>query len=111
MCCRVRVAYRGGMAENPGADRNPRFDDDLVGLDPHDPEAQAFAEHLDRMEKCEPAYTIEASLRGVGEFAEGSNRAGGLRWWVAAAIVVLVVLGVVVTGWHYLTALLEWLSR
>ncbi|MEY7973543.1 hypothetical protein AB8O38_16235 [Saccharomonospora xinjiangensis] len=99
------------MAENPGSERHPRFDDDLVGLDPRDPEAQAFAEHLDRMQRCDPAFTIEASLRGVADFAEGSNRVGGLRWWVAALIALLIIVGVLVSAWDIVGDLLDWLSR
>ncbi|WP_019815546.1 hypothetical protein [Saccharomonospora saliphila] len=99
------------MAENSGTGRHPRFDDDLIGLDPDDPEAREFAAHLDRMQRCEPAFTIEASLRGVGEFADGSNRAGGLRWWVAVLIVLLIVAGVLVAAWDTLGNLLEWLAR
>lgn len=96
------------MTETPG--RNPRFDDDLVGLDPDDPEARAFAEHLDRMQRCDPAFTVEASIKGVGDFAEGSNRAGGLRCWLAVLVVCLILAGVLVTAWDTLGDLLRWLS-
>ncbi|WP_199431700.1 hypothetical protein [Qaidamihabitans albus] len=99
------------MADNAGAPHNPRFDEDLVGLDPHDPEAQEFAAHLDRMQRCEPGFTVEASIRRVGEFAESSNRAGGLRWWVAAAVVCLILIGVLVTAWDTLGNVLAWLAR
>ncbi|GAA5164493.1 MULTISPECIES: hypothetical protein [Amycolatopsis] len=95
------------MAES---ERNPRFEDDLVGLDPEDPEAQAFAAHLDRMQRCEPGFTIEASLSRVEDFAESSSRAGGLRWWVAATIVVLIVLGVIVASWDIVVRAIAWLS-
>lgn len=98
------------MSEDSKA-RNPRFDDDLVGLDPDDPEAQEFAAHLDRMERTGPGFTVEESLRGVAEFAEGSNRVGGLRWWVAAMVALLIVAGVLVAAWDTLGDLLEWLSR
>ncbi|EIE99594.1 hypothetical protein [Saccharomonospora glauca] len=99
------------MAENPGAERHPRFDDDLVGLDPDDPEARAFAEHLDRMQRCEPTFTVEGSLRGVADFAEGSNRASGLRWWIAALIACLIIVGVLVSAWDIVVDLLAWLAR
>ncbi|GHF65243.1 hypothetical protein FHX82_006144 [Amycolatopsis bartoniae] len=95
------------MAES---ERNRRFEDDLVGLDPEDPEAQAFAAHLDRMQRCEPGFTIEASLSRVEDFAESSSRAGGLRWWVAATIVVLIVLGVIVASWDIIVRAIQWLS-
>ena len=61
------------MTEDSGTERHPRFDDDLIGLDPDDPEARAFAEHLDRMQRCDPAFTVEGSLRGVAEFADTKN--------------------------------------
>ena len=70
-----------------------RFHDDLVGLDPDDPEARAFAEHLDRMERVRPMFTVEGELSGVRDFAESANRAGGLQRWAAWLLVVLVLLG------------------
>ena len=70
-----------------------RFDDDLVGLDPDDPEARAFAAHLDRMERIRPMFTVEGELAGVGDFAESANRAGGLRRWTALLLVTLILLG------------------
>ncbi|MBK1788773.1 hypothetical protein [Prauserella cavernicola] len=93
------------------AHRHSRFDDELVGLDPDDPDAQAFAAHLDRMQRCDPAFTIEGSLRGVSEFAEGSNRAGGLRWLVAVLVVCLILAGVLFTAWDTLGNLMNWLTR
>jgi hypothetical protein len=102
------MAYRGAMAER---ERNPRFDEDLIGLDPDDPEAQAFAEHLDRMERCEPGFTIEASLDRVADFADSSTRAGGLRWWTAALVAVLIVFGVVVASWDIIVRALQWLTE
>ncbi|MEU3270838.1 hypothetical protein ABZ639_08315 [Saccharomonospora sp. NPDC006951] len=98
------------MPEDTAHPRNSRFEDDLVGLDPEDPEAQAFAAHLDRMQRCDPAFTIEGSLRGVADFAEGSNRAGGLRWWVAVLIVCLILTGVVFGAWDIITGLFAWLA-
>ncbi|WP_236788264.1 hypothetical protein [Amycolatopsis sp. GM8] len=98
------MAYRGGMAESE------RFDEDLIGLDRDDPEVQAFAAHLDRMRRCEPGFTIEASLHRVEDFADSSARAGGLRWWVAATVVVLLVFGVVVAAWDIVMRALEWLT-
>ncbi|WP_407652714.1 hypothetical protein [Amycolatopsis cynarae] len=102
------MAYRGGMAGN---ERDPRLDEDLIGLDPHDPEVQAFAAHLDRMHRAEPGFTVEASLHRVADFAESSTRAGGLRWWVAAIVVVLIVFGVVVAGWDIVLRALHWLAQ
>jgi hypothetical protein len=101
------------MAETgrSGSDQHPRFTEDLIGLDPHDPEAQAFAEHLDRMEKTGPTFTIEACLQGMSDFADSSNRLGGSRWFFSAVLVGLIMLGVVVGAWDILTRLAEWLGR
>jgi len=100
------------MSESGSAERgrNPRFDDELVGLDPSDPDAQAFAAHLDRMQRCEPAFTVEASISGVGDFADSSNRAGGLRWWTAVLIVALILVGVLFTAWDTIGRVLVWLA-
>ena len=72
-----------------------RFDADLAGLDPQDPEARAFAQHLDRMQRTRPAYTVEGYLDGVRDFADSANRAQGARYWAAWAVVVLLLAGVV----------------
>lgn len=81
-----------GPDPRPGAGL---FDDELFGLDPDEPEAQAFAAHLHRMRQQRPAYTVEGYLRGVGEFADSANRAEGGRRWGAVLLVVLLLLGVV----------------
>ena len=106
------MAYRGGMADfgHHGPDPNPRFSEDLVGLDPYDPEARAFAEHLDRMERCGPTFTVEASISGVADFAESSNRLGGLRWWASVALVSLIIIGVIVAAWDIIGRAMIWLS-
>ena len=83
-------------------DPSRRFHDDLVGLDPDDPEARAFAAHLDRMERVRPMFTVEGELSGVRDFAESANRAGGLRRWAAVLVVGLILLGV---GWVIWSAL------
>ncbi|MBW0090120.1 hypothetical protein I4I73_05680 [Pseudonocardia sp. KRD-184] len=67
------------------------FDDELLGLDPADPEAQAFAEHLDRMQRQRPAFTVEGYLDGVSHFADSANRAEGGRRWGAVLVVVLLL--------------------
>lgn len=72
-----------------------RFDDELIGLDPEDPEARAFARHLDRMQRDRPSFTVEGYLDGVRDFAESANRAQGGRYWAAVLVVVLLLLGVV----------------
>ena len=83
-------------------DPSRRFHDDLVGLDPDDPEARAFAAHLDRMERVRPTFTVEGELSGVRDFAESANRAGGLRHWAAVLMAFLVVLGVAYAGYEVL---------
>jgi hypothetical protein len=79
-----------------------RFADDLIGLDPHDPEAQAFAEHLDRMERRPPTFTVEGALSGVNDFAESANRASGGRRLAAVVVVGLILLGVILVVWDAL---------
>jgi hypothetical protein len=71
--------------------RSPRFDDELIGLDPDDPDAQAFAAHLDRMQQQGPTFTVEGYLDGVRTFADSCNRAEGLRRWAAVAVVALLL--------------------
>ncbi|HEY0637548.1 MAG TPA: hypothetical protein VGD67_07860 [Pseudonocardiaceae bacterium] len=83
-----------------------RFADDLIGLDPDDPDAQAFAAHLDRMERAAPAFTVEGSLAGVRDFAESANRAHGSRRVFAMAVVGLLLLGVVVVVWDAIVFML-----
>lgn len=77
-----------------------RFSEDLVGLDPSDPEAQAFAAHLDRIERSTSGFTVEGYLADVGEFASSANRAAGLRRLVAVGVVALLLIGVVYALWN-----------
>ena len=84
-----------------------RFADDLIGLDPHDPEAEAFAAHLDRIERQPPTYTVEGALAGVNDFAESANRAGGGRRLAAVVLVGLILLGVVLVVWDALMFVLS----
>ena len=74
-------------------DRSSRFDNELLGLDPDDPEARAFAAHLDRMQQQRPTFTVEGYLDGVRNFAESANRAEGGRRWAAVALVALLLTG------------------
>jgi hypothetical protein len=85
-----------------------RFADDLIGLDPDDPEAQAFAAHLDRIERRRPpAFTVEGALAGVREFADGANRVGG-SWRLAAVLLVgLMLFGVLYAVWEALVFVLS----
>jgi hypothetical protein len=82
-----------GRAQDPKRRWSRQFDDELVGLDPDDPEAQAFAKHLDRMQSPQSGFTVEGYLAGVTDFAESANRAEGGRRW-AAVFVVLALLAV-----------------
>jgi hypothetical protein len=66
-------------------------DDELIGLDPDDPEAQAFAEHLARMRQSRPGFTVEGYLDGVTDFADSANRAQGGRRLVAVVLVGLLL--------------------
>ena len=88
---------------DPRPQRSSRFDDDLLGLDPDDPDAQAFAAHLDRMEQQRPTFTGEGYLDGVRAFADSANRAQGGRRWAA---VLLVALLLAVAGYVVYDALL-----
>ncbi len=78
------------------------FDDELLGLDPDDPEAQAFAEHLERMRRDSPTFTVEGYLDGVREFADSANRAQGGRRWAAVLVVLLLLIGVAYVVWEAL---------
>jgi hypothetical protein len=98
------------MAEETPADDRPRssrFDDDLLGLDPDDPEAKAFAEHLDRQQRVRPSYTVEGYLADVGDFADSANRLGGHRKLMAAIVVVLILVGVAFAAWQTLGFILD----
>jgi len=83
-----------------------RFEDDLIGLDPNDPEVKAFAEHLDRMERVRNGYTVEGYLAGVTDFAESANRSRGHRRLMVGLVVLLILLGVGFATWNLLTVFL-----
>ncbi len=97
------------VRDEPDGGPQSRFTDDLIGLDPDDPEARAFAEHLDRMERSGPSFTIESSLAGVADFAESTNRIGGVRRHFAWLVVTLILLGVLFGAWETLRFALTWL--
>ena len=94
-------------------DRKPSpFDDELLGLDPDDPEAQAFAEHLERQQRgLRPSYTVEGYLSDVGDFADSANRLGGHRKLMATILVLLILLGVTITAWDALVFVVTTFSR
>lgn len=83
-----------------------RFADDLLGLDPHDPEVKAFAAHLDRMEHTKPSYTVEGYLDAVSTFADSANRTEGHRRLASVVVVSLILLGVGVAAWNALSYVL-----
>ncbi len=83
-----------------------QFDDELVGLDPDDPEAQAFAAHLDRMQRHRPGFTVEGYLDGVTDFADSANRAEGGRRWAAVLVVLALLLVAVYAVWNALVFVL-----
>jgi hypothetical protein len=97
----------GTRPDDDPAGPQGRFADDLIGLDPADPEVQAFAAHLDRMERSQPSYTVEGSLAGVRDFAEGARRASGRRRIAAVVVVGLLLFGVAITLWEALLFVLS----
>jgi hypothetical protein len=82
---------------DPGRSSDPidPVEDELIGLDPDDPETRAFAEHLGRMRNDRPSFTIEGYLNGVSDFADSANRAQGGRRLGAVVLVLLLLLVVV----------------
>lgn len=82
--------------------KSRRFSEELVGLDPRDPEVQAFAEHLDRIEHPNSRATVEGMLEGVEDFARCANRAEGHRRVVVVLVVGLMLAGVALTVWNAL---------
>jgi hypothetical protein len=92
-------------------DSTPRVDDELLGLDPDDPETQAFKEHLERQHTVRPSYTVEGYISGVGDFADSANRLGGHKKLMAGILVVLIMLGVVVAAWDALVFVVTTFTR
>lgn len=83
-------------------DERDQVQEELIGLDPHDPETKAFAAHLDRMKRERPGYTVEGYLEGVQDFADSANRTTGHQRLVAVIVVGMILLGVVLTIWFAL---------
>ena len=90
---------------------SPRIDDELIGLDPDDPETQAFAAHLERQQRVRPSYTVEGYLSDVGDFADSANRLGGHRKLMVSILVLLILLGVIITAWDALGYVLSTFVR
>jgi hypothetical protein len=87
-------------------DEDEKFQEELIGLDPQDPETLAFAEHLDRMKRQRPGYTVEGYLEGVQDFADSANRTSGHQRLVAVIVVGMILLGVILTIWFALSDIL-----
>lgn len=94
------MATTSSFPEDPN--QSPRIDDELIGLDPDDPETQAFAAHLRRQHNVHPSYTVEGYLSDMGEFADSANRLGGHRKLMAGILAFLILLGVMITAWDAL---------
>jgi hypothetical protein len=93
------------------SDESPRVEDELIGLDPDDPETQAFAAHLERQQRVRPSYTVEGYLSDVGDFADSANRLGGHYKMMAGLLVLLILLGVTITAWDALVYVFETFTR
>jgi hypothetical protein len=76
--------------------------DELIGLDPDDPETKAFAEHLARMRGLRNNYTVEGYVNGVGEFANSVNRIDGHRRLMAVILILLMLVGGLYAAWQTL---------
>ena len=93
--------YRGGVNAHQDDGEDP-IADELIGLDPDDPETRAFADHLRRMQTPSPSFTVEGYVRGIADFANSANRASGHRRLMAVIVVGLILIGVVWAAWQTL---------
>lgn len=100
-----------GVSASSDDDPNRRFEDDLVGLDPDDPEALAFARHLDRMERTRSGYTVEGYVGGIADFVDSANRLGGHRRLTALILITLILGGVGVAVWDAIVFIFSTLGR
>jgi hypothetical protein len=99
------------LPEDPEPKRSTQFDDELVGLDPDDPDAQAFAAHLERTHQVRPSYTVEGYLSDMGDFADSANRLGGHKKLMAGLLALLILLGVTITAWDALVFVFNTFTR
>ncbi|MET0133173.1 MAG: hypothetical protein ABW215_06225 [Kibdelosporangium sp.] len=83
-----------------------RFTEDLIGLDPHDPEVREFAAHLDRIERSRAGFTVEGYLGGISDFADSANRLNGHHRLTALIVIALILGGVGVAVWDALVFVL-----
>jgi hypothetical protein len=95
------MATTSSFPDDPHQARQP-IEDELIGLDPDDPETQAFAAHLARQYRVRPSYTVEGYLSDVSDFADSANRLGGHKKLMAGILVLLIMLGVTVAAWDAL---------
>jgi hypothetical protein len=94
--------------DGPRSDKpSDRFSDDLIGLDPEDPEARAFAEHLDRVRKVRSGYTVEGYLDDMSDFADGANRLGGHYRLMVTILALLILGGFAIAAWDAFLYLLS----
>lgn len=97
------MGYRDAVArsdrEQQDESERLRLDDELIGLDRDDPEVQAFSEHLERIHRLRPCFTVEGYLSGVSDFADSANRSQGPRRVAVVVVVMLILLGVATTVW------------
>jgi hypothetical protein len=94
------MATTSSFPEEP--DASGRLEDELIGLDPDDPETKAFREHLERQHRVRSSYTVEGYLSDMSDFADSANRLGGHRKLMAGLLVMLILLGVTVAAWDAL---------
>jgi hypothetical protein len=97
------------MVVNASPDEQPsgRFHEDLIGLDPADPEVREFAAHLDRIERSRAGFTVEGYIGGISDFADSANRLGGHRRLTALILITLILGGVGVAVWDTLVFILS----
>jgi len=103
------MATASSYPDEPDSSRP--LDDELIGLDPDDPETQAFRAHLERQHRVRPSYTVEGYLSDMSDFADSANRLGGHRKLMAGILAVLILLGVVITAWDALVFVVNTFTR
>jgi hypothetical protein len=103
------MATTSSFPEDPN--ESPRVEDELIGLDPDDPETQAFRAHLERQHTVRPSFTVEGYLSDMGDFADSANRLGGHRKLMASILVILILLGVTITAWDALVYVVNTFTR
>jgi hypothetical protein len=95
------------VSASPDEPASQRFREDLVGLDPYDPEVREFAAHLDRIERSRSGYTVEGYIGGISDFADSANRLGGHHRLTVLIVVALILGGVGLAVWDALVFILS----